>query len=72
MAPLPDLLTDLFKEGIDLVLGHAGPRAADGGGDQHGEGLRLAGQEPRRGDDDPGEDTLGGHAGSLLGETTGA
>jgi hypothetical protein len=40
--------------------------ASEGGGDEDGQGLRLAGQETRGGGEDPREERLSRHTGSLL------
>ncbi len=48
------------------------PHIRPGRGDQDRQGLGLAGQETSGGGEDPGEDRLRGHGGSLLGEMTGA
>jgi hypothetical protein len=47
-------------------LSEVGPLASEGGGDEDGQGLRLAGQETRGGGEDPGDERLIRHTGSLL------
>jgi hypothetical protein len=49
-------------------LSEVGSLASEGGGDEEGQGLRLAGQETRGGGEDPGDETLNRLAGSLLGD----
>ena len=47
-------------------LSEVGSLASEGGGDEDGQGVRLAGQETRGGGEDPGEERLSRHTGSLL------
>jgi hypothetical protein len=47
-------------------LSEVGSLASEGGGDEDGQGLRLARQETRGGGEDPGEERLSRHTGSLL------